>query len=181
MEAGLDDPTFLRSYPLASLTELGLCESTTLSMGSTVLGIAESIVPIDVSVSSSVSCPSPPLSLPASSSVSAPPSSHIHGKRARKKVNSIMLKEVVVDHGVKSVTGVREGKSSAVPPLQTMTEEKRKSASEKTPLTDEIAVPVFKSSGDERKSLFFPASSTSTQNSEFQSDVSSTVKAGSAE
>ena len=118
-----------------------------------------SIVPIDVSASSSVSCPSPPLSLPASSSVSAPPSSHIHGKRARKKVNS-----------------VREGKSSPVPTLQTMTEEKWKSASEKTPLTDEFAVPVVKSSGDERKSLFFPASSSSTQNSEFQSDVSSSVK-----
>ena len=82
-----------------------------------------------------------------------------------------------MDHGVKSVTGVRDGKSSAVPSLQTMTEEKRKSASEKTPLTDEIAVPVVKSSGNERKSLFFPAPSSATQNSEFQSDVSSTVKA----
>ena len=57
-----------------------------------------------------------------------------------------------------------------------MTEEKRKSASEKIPLTDEFAVPVVKSSGDERKSLFFPASSSSTQNSEFQSDVSSSVE-----
>ena len=132
-----------------------MCESTTLSTGSTVLGIAVSVVPIDVSASSSVSRRSPPLSLPASSSVSASPSSHIHGKRARKKVNSIMLKEDVVDHGVKSVTGVKEGKSSAVPTLQTTTEEKRKSASEKTPLTDEIAVPVVKSSGD-KKILVFP-------------------------
>ena len=35
MEAGLDDPTLLQSYPLVSLLELGLFESTTLSMGST--------------------------------------------------------------------------------------------------------------------------------------------------
>ena len=71
MEAGLDDPTLLQSYPLASLTELGLCESTTLSMGLTVLGIAVSVVPKDVSASSSVSCPSlrlpSPLSLPPTS------------------------------------------------------------------------------------------------------------------
>ena len=33
MEAGLDDPTLLRSYPLASLTELGLCERTTFIYG----------------------------------------------------------------------------------------------------------------------------------------------------
>ena len=91
-------------------------------MGSTVLGIAVSIVPVNVSASSSVFCPSPPLSLPASSSVSAPPSSHIHGKRARNKVNSIMLKEEVVDHGEKSVPGVGEVKGSAVPALPTMTE-----------------------------------------------------------
>ena len=137
MEAGLDDPTLLRSYPLASLTELRLCESTTLTMGSTVLGIAVSIY-----------CPYrcvgflPPLLLPPTSTGNMP--------------------------------GVREEKSSAVPTLQTMTEEKRKCASETTPLTDEFAVPVVKSSGDERKSL--SASSSSTQNSEFQSDVSSSVK-----
>ena len=83
----------------------------------------------------------------------------------------------MVDHEVKSVSVVREVKSSAVPTLQTTTEEKRKSASEKTPLTDETAVPVVKSSDDERKSLFFPASSSSRQNSELQSDVSSAVKA----
>ena len=65
-----------------------------------------------------------------------------------------------------------------------MTEEKMKSANEKTPLTHEIAVPVIRSTDDERKSLFVPASSSSAQNSEFQSEVSSTVKAqqmGSAE
>ena len=58
-----------------------------------------------------------------------------------------------------------------------MTEEKRKSANEKTALTSEIAVPVVKSADDERKSLFLPASSSSARNSEFQSEVSSTVKA----
>ena len=128
-----------------------------------------------------VSCPSLPLSLPASSPVSALPSAHIHsqalGKRARKKVHSIMLKEAVVDHGVKSVSRVGEVKGSAVPALPTMTGLKMKSANEKTPLTSEIAVPVIRSTDDERKSSFFPASSSSAQNSEFQSEVSSTVKA----
>ena len=92
MEAGLDDPALFRSYPLASLAELGLCEYYFIHGFD--LGVAVSIVPIDLS---------------ASSSVSAPLSSHIHGKRARKKVNSIMLMEEVVDHGVKSVTSKERG------------------------------------------------------------------------
>ena len=181
MDAGLDDPTLLQSYQLASLLELGLDEKGILSMGSTVSGTAVSIFPIDVSASSSVSCPSPPLSLPISSSVSAPSSTHIHsqtlGKRARKKVHSITSKEDVVDHGVKGVSGVGELKGSAVRELQTRAKEKMKSGNEKTPLTSKVAVPVIRRTDDEVKSLRFPASSSSAQNSEFQSEDSSTAKA----
>ena len=178
----------LQSYPRASPLKLGLCDSTmALGMGDTVFG---TIVDVPMVLSFS-SVPSNVLSIPSSSSASVPQPAHIHtqpqAKRMCKKVRSDRKEVLDQSHaGAAAHSKVVQTQKKKMKKVQ-LDEEKQDFPELASAVGDEkcsistlkskVGVPVMRSTNDERKSLFFPASSSSAQNSESQSEDSSMAKA----